>query len=517
MNEKGFVLVAALVMLLALTVMGVMMVNTSVLETKLSGTGKEDTQALFLAEAGISQVGAWFQNPDTFTPVANGFTSGISIGGGNFIDCSSLDPSTISNMSTQCTSYSSLTSSNERSFFKRRFAVSGLREYISGDWSQLVDVNGDGIADTNNSTDSGSDTAALSITNSNYLNSIFSDFSGIGTITSIKIFPPMLDKKSGTTKPRTICTVRVAAKTASGYIRTIEQEIKESIFLPINAGAEAGGALSAWNGNGTIRWGDVWAKGNVQFQMSNTPYKCGDTTKPDYDKWFSAKIEGAVTASGRTTANGCPGTPDCIGCTGQDGDATKRPWQNYAIYQNQTVTLDKWDKSLVKSYSQDYGYYYKSVDGSNVYLSNKNGELLGSPISLQALLTDPNRPALLYVDASTVSDQTMNLNVSGRFFSNGDIYIDGSLGFSGGGSGSTISVKDPDGNTQTLSDINFQGVLYITKDLKGTGSPKVFGGILAENGGILSSGSPTIWYDVELKDGRRNLPKTGRGRWREIM
>ena len=52
-NEKGTVLVIALIMLIVLTLIGVVSVNTSVFEAKLSGNGRLGDAAFYAASGGV--------------------------------------------------------------------------------------------------------------------------------------------------------------------------------------------------------------------------------------------------------------------------------------------------------------------------------------------------------------------------------------------------------------------------------------------------------------------------------
>lgn len=55
-NEKGAVLITALVILALLTIIGIAATNTSMLETMISATEKNRTEAFYAAEAGIAHL-----------------------------------------------------------------------------------------------------------------------------------------------------------------------------------------------------------------------------------------------------------------------------------------------------------------------------------------------------------------------------------------------------------------------------------------------------------------------------
>lgn len=523
-GEEGVALVTALVILLALTLMGLMMISTMNVESKVAGVEKESAQAMLLAEAGVGKVREWFQYPRRFSPSAGDIANGVSLPAGNFKDCSSLanyslEPNNMPNCPTR-----NLTTANAQSFFARRFIANGKFEFInSSDLSQFVALDGGTTKNSNSPVDNpaGGNVPALRITNQTYLDSLFSDFSEIGRVTRLEIYPPFGGGQSLPPRPRTLCTVRITAQTTGGITKTIEAEIKESIFIPVTAGAEAGGMASSWNGSGSIYWGPILAKGNVALNMSNV-YKCGATYSKTgkTDPWFKAKIEGTVsTTSGSPDANPCPGSGDACGdcSTAPVNDPAQRPYKDYNVYQNQSVTLDEWKKDDMKSYALDFGYYYKMQTSETACRSNSSGSCVGPAVDVKAILIDANRPPFIYLDASALALKTVELKVTGGdFYTVGDTFVDGAIDMGAGGRGQTINVKDPGGSAQSLTDINFNGVLYMTGELKGSGSPKVFGGVIAE-GGMSSSGNPEIWYDIALQSGRRNQPRTAKGGWREIM
>lgn len=529
--QRGFVMIAALVILMALTVMGIAMINTSTLESRIAGLEKENAQATFLCEAGFGQVRAWFQYPERFTPSAGDYSFALSNSPTMISDCITSIPDTSATGIGMQSCQQTTGSFDIRNFFRRRYVENNKREYIfnATQYSQFADVNGDGTQDSFNTTDgAGSDKPALAIFGANYLNNTFDDYKSVGKITRIEIYPPMANPKSGPSslRPRPLCTVRVTAQTTVGITKTIESEVYESIFLTIDAGAEAGAAAS-WNGSGTINWGKVLVKGNVDINLNQIRKKCNGAVPLTWDAggdpWFKARITGTFNPTGPFTPNIC-NPMDCIalefGCEGiYNGSAPGKPYQDFNLYENQTVELDNWDNSDMSEYAEGFGSYYKVINvgaQQRVFKSNRNGDQLSDPVTFNDTWLLNNNDPFLYIDASTATGQKLDLQVGGTFHREGDIFINGSLDIGGGGNGEDIPVLDPGGASQTLNDINFRGVLYMTGSLQGSGSPNIFGAVVAE-GGLQSAGNPTVWYDRELAEGRRSLPKSGKGMWRELM
>ncbi len=67
-NRNGFILIAALLMLLILTLIGVSSISTTTFETKLSGNERVGTDAFYASEAGV-QV-AIDQLPSSINPIS---------------------------------------------------------------------------------------------------------------------------------------------------------------------------------------------------------------------------------------------------------------------------------------------------------------------------------------------------------------------------------------------------------------------------------------------------------------
>lgn len=97
-NEKGIVLVIALIMLCMMTIIGTAVSNTSTVETMISGVEKEQREAFYVAEAGIDHAKGLLQS--LFIP-----RNALNIAAGNTPDWDfaldgsepDIDPATDSN------------------------------------------------------------------------------------------------------------------------------------------------------------------------------------------------------------------------------------------------------------------------------------------------------------------------------------------------------------------------------------------------------------------------------------
>jgi hypothetical protein len=571
-GNEGIALVTALVILLALTLMAMLMVNTSILESKTTVVTKEEKQAFFLAEAGIARVRSMFRealdNNRSNPVVVDGQTLNATAWFDGGYNGNWGQPGSIGVIQYVDNYMGGTYNTLQWRFFRKRFTddagapqfvskASHLSQYTdpanSTTWTQDADSYNDKDEPAAVTADAGSPQAfrerygrpAFYIYEHAALNTIFSDFAEMGRVTFIGLYPPIGSEQSceAPCNPgnRPIATVRVEVESASGFRKMIEQEIMEPPVLPITGGAQAAGTAS-WNGSGNIRWGQLKTKNNISVGGSgnNVPYGCSlpgvqnciatqGTSNKCYDKWFSATADAGqtITMPGPPTAT----TPancstDCIGCDEQ----AYRPYLNYRLYQNKPVTLDHWDQGTVKDYAQDSNSVY-TYDGTNFYRGDFSGSIPpGTPPISFGQLMDPNGQYLgksdfAYIqmvnDSVTTVDFSTN-KIPGNF-AEGSLYIDGNVSFSGGGGGANIAVKNPDqfngitGGTTDLTGVNFKGVLYATGDIGGTGTIKIFGGILAETGNLALSGNSEVWYDESLKESAGpNVPVTEKSKWREI-
>lgn len=85
-DKKGIALVAALLILLTLSIIGVIAITTTVTDTKISGNLKDIKQAFYLADAGISHAGYLLQQNigtwDTYLP--SPFIDTTNLGAGSY-------------------------------------------------------------------------------------------------------------------------------------------------------------------------------------------------------------------------------------------------------------------------------------------------------------------------------------------------------------------------------------------------------------------------------------------------
>ncbi len=512
-NEKGIVLLIALMVLVMLSLMGLAAILTSTTDVQIAGNETHSTQALYLAEAGVGEVKSWFESPVSFNPPAGSYT---------------LD-------SNNSMTNGGVTYTFPKDFFKKRRkdATNAPNYYqtVAGlNLSQFTDINNSGgldASDANNINDDGKTTDQNGVRNDGdhpvlsikappetggtaaadtYLNDpttgLFKDLSGMGRVTVLEIYPPMLNTN--------YATVRVKAVDAAGATRTIEQEIGPSNNFTVTAGLNAHGA-SGWNGNGSVNWGPVVTNGNVSTGQNSIHCKtspCNQGGTPD--KWWS------LDATGTVTVNPVISLPD----------------PNYAITPNstktpQTLSLDT--KAALKQYSLDTGQYYVycSTDGL-LHKGNSSGLPTGAGTSFQTL-TQGKSYDMLYVDIGKIDPScnpttpampTFNVGGGGGYYTQSNIILNGTFSISGSGGTTNITAQDPDqvdagqAGTHSLG-VHINGFLYTTGNFDSGGNPVVYGAVIAE-GGFTGSGTPDIWYNKNLANGLPALPLTSTQGWREV-
>jgi Tfp pilus assembly protein PilX len=499
-NEKGIVLLIALMVLIMLTLMGLAAVLTGTTDVQIAANESHSTQALYLAEAGVGQVKSWFENPASFSPPAGSYT---------------LDANNSMGIYTF----------PQQFFSKRRTDVHGAPNYLnSANLSQFTDINNSGSIDSNdanNANDDGKPTdqntartgdhPVLSIkappetggtaAADTYLNDpatgLFKALAGMGRVTVLEVYPPMLNTN--------FAIVRVKAVDAVGATRTIEQEIGPSLNFAVTAAVMSGGA-AGWGGNAAIHWGNIDVNGNATG---------GNLETKAQDQWWGLHATGTV--SGVTL-----------------------PDPNYNITQNDPTAnpqfLSQAQKTALQQYAQSIGesYVYCSTDNL-LHLTNGSGTPVGAGIGLQSLIQGKALP-LLYVTVGPVSPTcnptalatapTYSMSGGGGFYTDSNIILDGGglpgggLSVQGLGGGTTIMAQDPgevaagQAGTNSLG-VHFNGLVYTTGTWDSHGNNVVYGAVLAE-GGYTANGTPDVWYNANLAYGLPGFTQTTTQGWREI-
>jgi hypothetical protein len=551
-NEKGIALFVSLMILIMLTLIGMAAILTTNTEVNIAANEKSGAQALYLAEAGVSVVKAFFENPDSFAP-----TGGAT---GGAIQCLGADGSV---QAANCTAANHAvgpcTDTWLDCFFDERRTnppPTSAPDHRGTGWvSQYLDINNDGNRDSNNRNDTGSadtdantlvndDRPALKIVSQAYINDtlLAGAFNEIGRIEMIELYPPLMNPPACSPDNPQPCqpnfaVVRVKACvpncTAEGHAeRVVEQEIGPGSEIAILNGLSIQG-VAGWNGNGSVHWGPVVTAGNVDTGQLNIhcirASVCGgpdDITSAhgQADKWWSLDATGSIKI-GNTTL---PDAAYDIDPTEVDGDPADWNMKPGSSKQAQTFTSEQ--KAELKKYSLDSGQYYVycSTD-SLLHPADNSGNPTGAGKSFEEL-TNGETFDMLYVDMGALNTPSCNpgavppptptFNISGSYYTNSNIFLEGTFSIGGLGATTNITAQDPDQvqneqpGTHTLG-VHINGLIYTTGDFESSGNPVIYGAVIAE-GGFTGAGNPDIWYNKSFEDGLPFLNKTSKQNWREI-
>ena len=339
-----------------------------------------------------------------------------------------------------------------------------------------------------------------------------------------------------------------------------------SVPLPIcfpNAITSGGGGV--WHGNFKIHWGDVVVRGDVDLAavpkfllkdsgaaLDGSRYTGTGNSDRFFDLYAGKNFDGTggnyIQNSGTPVPNSTPDQLDRPFLPGNEGDFLGTTFGNYfrnISYQKITDMMRELDYDTMKSLAQQRGVYWYTLPTGQI-----RNPATGQQADLETVLNMPG-PGLpnayhdgefIFVDTfgtTTAAPSTTGVDIDnaalvdlpsfqlrGNFYTEGIVYIAGSVDFAGGGGGFDIDVSTPpeyetryDHNDPaavfteadlairpdpaqsqlnvTLTSININGGLYLDGQAEFSGSPSIFGAITAERG-YQGNGSPEIWYNYNL-------------------
>lgn len=342
-----------------------------------------------------------------------------------------------------------------------------------------------------------------------------------------------------------------------------ENSASLSVPLPIcfpNAITSAGGAT--WNGNFNIHWGDVVIMGNADIpsaskmiakiiggQFNGSSFSGAHRT----DRFFDIYV-GKDSPASLTSGN-------FLGEANPDPNTVDRPYigtgyGNYFRNVPHSKILEMitfMDYDLMKDLAKNRNAYWYTLASGNirnpftgVEVSFITALTMVAPSTLNAYhdgvymfidtygSADPGPSTTgAAIDATATGSLPMH-SVSGAFYTEGIIYIAGSVNFSGLGATTTISAEtppeyeihynhnepiavfnpndssnlpirsDPAEKPASFSvDVHINGAFYADGVFDGNGNPAIFGSITTERG-YVGSGTPELWYNYNLNVGLEN-------------
>ncbi len=524
LDQRGVALVLALFILVIMTFLGLASIFTSGIEMEIAGNEKSSTQALYLAEAGVSKVISWFQNPQSFQDdiTRAGVDPSKFIWGGSNPYNPSVNPL--------------------NRFFEKRRIEGGNLSFISSshnNLSQFTDtgygeINADGNADTSETNpalgidpDNSSNTSAMREAQQAFLNEIFKSLAPIGRIKKLIIYGASAGE---------VCTVRVTAETVTGARRTIEQVLGAGVIPGMKSAIET--RLGAnWNGHVNVHWGRVYVgNGSADFgnQLKKVPYKVTASSLSEAQTIINQNLDYGSTNNKdlwlEMYISGSYQNPSSIG-TWENGSAKfSGDTDHKNLFEHvPNIEVVVWDYNKLKQFAIENGYYYRANPSNGMlYKGDVNGSFTGTPVSFEAL-TNGKVNEFIFIDnpddPKFGGSTHITFTASGNYWTESNIYMVGSLRKTGSGTGKNFQAQtppwpDPETGTRiNVSNLNvhYKGALYVTGRVDAGGNFRIFGGVVAEQG-FAAGGNPSVWYNYDLSTGRLspNFTVVTRKTWREI-
>jgi len=367
-------------------------------------------------------------------------------------------------------------------------------------------------------------------------------------------------------------TVIAPSSVASTHV--CQKDVSLAVPLPVcfpNAITSAGGAT--WGGNFNVHWGDVVIMGNAEvpngmIEKLATGMFNGNgftSTVGMTDRFFDiyvGKESATSTTSGYFLKNA--GLASEVNYCTPGSFLPERPFwipapgaEQYGNYfcnvpHNKIMDMITFlDYDTMKDLAKDRGVYWFSVDVSGkTYVENA----MGAQLPLQEAIhmngpgilnpwhdgvymfvdtfDTPSAPLASMTDALINATPTADLpvhEISGGLYTEGIIYIAGSVNFSGSGGTTTIQAETPpryeehydhdeawfdptDPNSLPIRsdptqppdvfnvNVHINGAFYADGEFQGSGNPAIFGSITTERG-YTGSGTPELWYNYNLNVG----------------
>ncbi|MBI5016680.1 MAG: Ig-like domain-containing protein [Deltaproteobacteria bacterium] len=330
-----------------------------------------------------------------------------------------------------------------------------------------------------------------------------------------------------------------------------QQLVTLAVPLPIcfpNAITSGGGG--SWNGNYQVHWGDVVIRGDAD--PASTPKRIEKLAgaaldgssysgSGNSDRFFDLYVgfSNAAGTAGGNLAGAAPDTSLQPFRTAGYGNYFQR-----ISYNKITEMMATLDYDTMKQLARDRGVYWYTLSNGTIRNPSKN---LTADLETVLSLSNPGVPnayhdgKFIFVDiygtvdpGPTTTGANVMLSPTPTFalngiYTEGIIFVAGSLEYKSGGNGRNIAIQSPPSqetniNTNnvlteddlpirplpsaaqlpiTLTDINVNGGVYAKGTIQFSGSPKIFGAVTAEQG-FLGNGTPEIWYNYNLNVSDQN-------------
>ncbi len=475
-NDHGIALLAALFMILALSLLGMTALHLATQELEGVAALRMDSAALHMAEAGAERVVGWIHDPG----------------------------SAPSDQIRTLFAKRMTTPSSSPSYFDAQ----GISQFRGT--AQAPDVL----------------LEASQPTHDLWLNdaarSGLSPGQAIPKVESLKVFGP--------TRTDLLCTVEVMAKDPTRPLdqgRTVRMQLAAIEVPPLGAPVEVGSLASSGSAAPSVlvHWGQVRVLGDaVVRNWEDVPEKISlapltgqsyfETARRE-DRWHEWRVGGAITLL-------------------QPMAVDPEPPLNVAqrLMPVPGVRFDTWDYATLKRIAQEHGAYYAVDQDGRLYLGGLAEGRTG--LTLDEVMTSRHvgdRHGLVFIDTldqqAPRADNLATLTAQASY-AEGLYVINAHVTWRPHSAGLSFPALTPptDGATSVatrapvqLSDIHLNGVLYTPGSLTIENGLRVFGSVVAQ-GTIRTSGRGLeVWYDHDFSRGLfRGLPvvAVAPGTWRAL-
>ncbi len=372
---------------------------------------------------------------------------------------------------------------------------------------------------------------------------------GESKVIELQVLFPRLNADAGTVFTFK-STARSTLLTGATVDRTVlfDVNFKKDFLLKALAGIVSGTNAST-NGQFNLHWGEAWSKtnlclvGNVKKDLNNPPAwdLLADNTQ-NVDQWTKYK-----TATGHVTDNKTPPETLCdnsdIYDLGKWGPG-KYIDQIYQFCDQHTPSgeptlsqiIDETLRTFAELNDPDIGYefwkdvairrdtYIRPGEDGNIYDSKgqqlfktKDGEITRDSSESPATIDDAlehyrltDKVFVFFIDTidgnPPVTDGSKSnwcdIKISGDLTcaSRGLLYVAGDFALGGNPPNERMDIYDPNGEVLANQRVFHDGIIFTFGTYDNQGFGIIYGSVMTQ-GGYLSGGNPTVYYNAHLADG----------------
>lgn len=337
----------------------------------------------------------------------------------------------------------------------------------------------------------------------------FKNNNNLGKVMEVTLYAP-----SAGDPPGTFAKIKSVGRTYSGVEKTVMLAAAPGILgAKCPAAIVSKNSTSYFNGNASVRWGEVWVKSTAVIKGYNQWGYYFDLSDP---MWTIMRTESDIKygtgeyVDGSKKGSAVPLTPSA-GTKYYNPCIKPAQLMEYSgrLLMHQTLQFPNYDYTSFKTFSMQRGTYYGTDASGNIYKDAiKDDAHRVASFYDEFNEPDPVNGEIKFVFIDTIDgtapkadgSNLANLQVSGSGpHTKGIFYIAGNIKYSGLGNPPTVVVKDPNNQNYSISKLFHNGLIYIAGSLDVTGNMNVYGSMIVERE-ISGTGTPMVYYNVKLKD-----------------